>query len=178
MIDLDLDDPLDLAEDDVLDLGLPTPPRAQPLLPTRAVMEQRCREFAVTVREGRAAEVFYAGTCPDLALWTYVDCFTYWHGKYVKGKGKNALFLELAFMSAAKNLAGGSWGKVHCTLLGRDLRAEVVDCTDTAVRLALDLPYDTHTVKGNVEWLPRWRAVWFNRKTRKPLNPVEPFRLL
>lgn len=177
MIDLDLDDSLDLdVDDDLLALDVPQVKRVEPFLPAQAVMLQRCREFAKEVAQGRAADVYYDGVTPDLALATYAELFSDWWGRYQRKA--NPMLLELAFMCVVKNLAGASWNQVYCKLLNRELRAEVVDCTTTAVRLLVDRPFEASSVKSNVQWLPRWQLVWFNRQTRKPLNPTEPFRLL
>lgn len=176
MIDLDLDDSLELEdEDDLLALDVPQVKRLEPLWPSPAAMLRRCAEFERSIANG-VSEVYYDGVAPGLELATYVDLFEDWWGRYQSKK--NPTLLELAFMCAVKNMAGKSWVKVHCSILGRDLRAEVIDCTDTAVRLAIDLPFEAHGTKGNLQWLAHWRAMWFNRKTRKPLNPLEPFRLL
>lgn len=168
MIDLEL-------EDDLLALDTPPVQKIAPLLPSPADMLARCHEFQKEIAGG-VVEVYYDGVSPDLQLATYVELFEDWWARYQRKA--NPMLLELAFMCAAKNRAGSSWGKVYCNPLERELRAEIIDCTATAVRLAVDLPFDTGRVKGNLKWLPRWRAMWFNRQSRKPLNPTEPFRLL
>lgn len=176
MIDLDLDDSLDREDDDdLLALDVPQVKRLEPLWPSPAAMLRHCAAFERDVAKG-VEEVYYDGATPTLALSTYVELFDDWWKRYQTKK--NPALLELAFMCAVKNMAGESWAKVHCSVLGRDLRAEVIDCTDTAVRVAIDLPFEAHGTKGNLEWSTHWRAMWFNRKTRKPLNPLEPFRLL
>lgn len=177
MIDLDIDDSLDLEDaDDLLALDVPQVKRPEALTPGPFAMLARCKEFAADIQAGRAAEVYYDGVAPGMELATYTDLFEDWWGRYQRKA--NPMLLELAFLCAVKNRAGSSWTKVACHLIDRPLRAEVIDCSNTAVRLAIDLPFEASGVKGNLQWLPRWRSMWFNRKTRKPLNPLEPFRLL
>lgn len=177
MIDLDLDDSLDLEDaDDLLALDAPQVKRPEPLLPGPFALLARCKEFAADIAAGRAAEVYYDGVAPGMELATYADLFEDWWARYQRKP--SPILLELAFMCAVKNRAGCSWLKVDSWALGRPLRAEVIDCSNTSVRLAIDLPFEASEVKGNLQWLPRWRSMWFNRKTGVPVNPTEPFRLL
>lgn len=173
-VDLDLEDVDDLLE---LEGTKPQPRLQQAFAPAKEIQLERCQMFRADVLAKRVKDVDYQGTCEDLKLWTYTECFDYWYDEYLRKK--NPLTLELAFLAAAKCRAGVSWGKVSSPLLpGKVLRAEVTDCLPTLVRLLIDLPFDCTRIPCNVANSKHWRAVWFNRKTRLPVLPSEPFRLL
>ena len=173
MLDLDLSDPDDLLELD----GTKPVVKLQPLTPPIATRLERCQAFARDVERGRVPDVDYKGTCPDLQLWTYIELFQYWWVDYQRSR--NPAKLEFAFLAAAKCRAGDSWYKVKSQLLkGWDGRVEVVDATPTLVKLLIWLPFDCSCIRPNVENSLHWRAVWFNKATKLPVIPTEPFRIL
>lgn len=171
MIDLSI-------EDDLLDLdGLKPVHKLYPMVPAPTVMLERCVKFHQDLEAGRVKDVPYGGTLPELQLWSYGDCFEYWYDKY--HAKKNPFFLELAFLAAAKCRAGGTKHVVKSKLLpGWTGEAEAIDALPTLVKLLIPLPFDCSRIRPNVENSKRWRALWFNPKTKQPVIPREPFRIL
>jgi len=173
MLDLSLDD-----DDDLLELeGTKPVVKLMPLTPPLAARLERCEAFARDVAAGRVKDVDYKGTCPDLQLWTYIELFQHWWEAYQRKP--NPVKLDCAFLAAAKCRAGDSWYKVQSPLLkGWTGRVEVVDALPTLVKLLIWLPFDCHRIRPNVENSLHWRAVWFNKATKLPVIPTEPFRIL
>lgn len=169
---------LSLEDDDLLDLdGTKPVHKVYSMTPDVATMQDRCAKFAADVKAKRVVDVPYDGTLLEMALWSYIDCFEYWYATYQSKK--NTYFLELAFLAAAKCRAGRSWHQVKSKLLpGWEGRAEAVDSLPTLVKLLIPLPFECSRVRPNVVNSRRWRAVWFNAKTKHPVIPSEPFRIL
>lgn len=169
---------LSLEDDDLLDLdGTKPVNKIFNMAPDVATMLDRCIKFAADVKAKRVVDVPYDGTLPELALWSYIDCFEYWYSDYQRKK--NPFLLELAFLAASKCRAGKSWHPVKSRLLpGWTGRAEAIDALPTLVKLLIPLPFDCSRIRPNVVNSKRWRAVWFNPKTKQPVIPLEPFRIL
>lgn len=174
MINLDLDD-----DDDLLELPDAKPAvKLQRMWPDAATQLKRCVEFASDVKRGRVTDVDYAGTLPELQLWTYIELFEYWYRDYQRKPAP--LKLETAFLAAVKCRAGHTFMQVQSKLLpGWTGRAEVIDVLGPhAVRLLIALPFDCTRIRPNVENSKHWRAVWVNPVTKLPVSPAEPFKLL
>lgn len=169
---------LDLEDDDILDMPDAKPVvKIYPMLPDIATQLDRCAKFAADVKAGKVKDVDYAGTLPDLQLWTYIELFEYWYKAY-KAK-PNPVILGNAFLAAAKCRAGNSWHRVKSPLLPRwEGRAEAIDALPTLTKLLIPLPFDCGRIRPNVENSKHWRAVWFNNATRAPVIPTEPFHIL
>lgn len=169
---------LDLEDDDILDMPDVKPAaKIYPMLPDIATQLDRCAKFATDVKAGKVKDVDYAGTLPDLQLWTYIELFEYWYKEYqIK---KNPFILGNAFLAAAKCRAGGKWLAAKSPLLpGWKGRVEVIDALPNLTKLLVVLPFDCARIRPNVENSKLWRMVWFNNATRAPVIPTEPFHIL